>query len=93
VARGEARKDSDIDVLIVSRDPNATRKRVSGIRSAFDREYDYRFLIPVTYLSEERFFWLEKNGSPFLAEVMRDGVVLYDDGTFARVLEGTARAS
>jgi hypothetical protein len=34
-----------------------------------------------------------KNGSPFIENVAKEGVILYDDGTFARICESIVKKS
>jgi predicted nucleotidyltransferase len=44
VARGEAKRDSDIDILVVSPDSQIAREKLSEIRSDFAYERNYSFL-------------------------------------------------
>jgi predicted nucleotidyltransferase len=92
VARGEARRDSDIDVLVISPATDKIRKKVSRIRSDFAYESDYTFYISLVYFSREEFCKLQQIGSPFIQDVVRDGVILYDRGTFSGLRGETAAA-
>lgn len=91
VARGEARKDSDIDILIVSQNPAAIRERVSEIRSDFTYERNYEFLISLIHRSRDDLYRFGQAGSPLIAEVAKDGEILYDNGTFGRLRQQAAR--
>ncbi len=93
VARGEARKDSDIDILVVSQDPKAIRERVSEIRSDFTYERNYEFLISLIHRSRDELYRLGQMGSPLIAEAVRDGEILYDDGIFGRLRQQATRVS
>ena len=84
VARGEARKGSDIDILVISSDLSATRGRVSDMRTEFERELNYTLLIQLTQRSTEDLQRLIDVGSPFIAQVLQDGVILHDNGSFVR---------
>ena len=84
VARGEARRDSDIDILVISPDPGKTREALSEIRGDFAYEYDYRFFLSLLHYSREELYKLQQMRSPFFQEITEDGVILYDNGTFSR---------
>ena len=73
-ARGEHRPDSDIDVLVVVRDPvdyQALIERTSDVVSALSLENDV--VISRAFVGVERF---ERGQSPFLLNVRREGIVL-----------------
>lgn len=73
-ARGEARPDSDIDVLIVVRgelDYGDLIRRTSGAISALSLQYDT--VISRSFVSKDRF---EREQSPFLLNVRREAVVI-----------------
>lgn len=83
VARGEARRESDIDILVVSADPKAVGEEVDSL--AFDLEYErgFRFLISPVHLSRREIGELRDLGWPFVREVSNEGVILHDNRTFA----------
>lgn len=85
VARKAHDRESDIDVLIVSRDVSKAEKIVLDIGYDIDYRNDFEtFIVPVYYTPEE----LEHEadaGSFFIKNVLEQGVVLYDRGTFARI--------
>ena len=85
VARGEADECSDIDVLVVSPDPYRIRQQLSEIRSDFAYRRNYAFFISLVHNSRAEFYKLGHIGSPFIQNVLREGVILYDNGTFSRV--------
>jgi len=92
VARGEAIEDSDIDVLIVGTDKEIGN---TVLEIGYDVDYENSFetfITPICFTKEE----LEervKAGSPFVHEILEDGVALHDDGTFKRVREKVLGAS
>lgn len=73
-ARGQARPESDIDVLVVVRDDSDysdLMRRTSPIVSALSLEYDV--VISRAFVARERF---ERERSPFLLNVRREGVII-----------------
>jgi predicted nucleotidyltransferase len=71
-ARGQARSDSDIDVLVVVRDDSDYGdliRRTSAAVSALSLRHDV--VISRAFVSQERF---EREQSPFLLNVRREGV-------------------
>ena len=90
-ARGEAKSDSDVDILVISRDADMTRDELSEIRADFTYEHSYAFFLSLAHYDREEFHRLRELGSPFIGEVVREGEVLYDNGTFSGIREGSAR--
>ena len=82
-ARGEATRDSDIDVLVISPDPKVTRERISRIRGDFTYERNFDFLISLFQVGRDQFYEFRDLGSPFVEELSDAGVILYDNGTFS----------
>jgi len=73
-ARGQARSDSDIDVLVVVGDDSDYGdliRRTSGAVSALSLQHDV--VISRVFVSRERF---EREQSPFLLNVRSEGVPL-----------------
>ncbi|MFQ6052589.1 MAG: nucleotidyltransferase domain-containing protein [Candidatus Hydrothermarchaeota archaeon] len=91
VARKNATKESDIDILIISDEKSKIEDRVSDIRAEIDLEYDT--LITLIYLTPKELEHRIRVGSPFIEDVLTQGVVLYDNGTFKRFHEKMLRAS
>jgi predicted nucleotidyltransferase len=72
-ARGDSRPDSDIDVLVVVRDPvdyGELIRRTSEVVSTLSQDNDV--VISRAFVSKERF---EREQSPFLRNVRREGIV------------------
>ena len=84
-ARGVAGKHSDVDVLVISPNPKATKDRISSMRSDLVWEGNFTFFISLVHLSGEDFLELVRLGSPFAHDALAEGVVLYDNGTFSRI--------
>lgn len=93
VARGKAKRYSDVDILVISPDPQATRKSVSQVRGAFTYERNFTFFISLVHFSREEFYKLRQLGSPFIENVVNEGVILYDNGTFSRVRQKAVTVS
>jgi len=91
VSTGQAGKNSDIDVLIVGRDEEI-RSRISEI--GYDVDYDNNFETFITpiCLTREELEHRVKVGSPFIYEVLKEGVTLYDRGAFKGIREKVLRA-
>lgn len=73
-ARGDARPDSDIDLLIVvNKESISEKERQNLINPLFEIEYETGILInPMVVLKKQ---W-DKMVSPFHDNVMREGIVL-----------------
>jgi predicted nucleotidyltransferase len=93
VARGEARRESDIDILVVSPDPEIIRDRLSAICEDVIYECGYALLISIVHLSREDLRWHFRVASPFIRNVVDEGVMLYDTGIFSRLREEATAAS
>jgi predicted nucleotidyltransferase len=84
VARNEAHEDSDIDILVVTRDDD--RKlydRISKIRTRID--LDNNTLTTLVQMSKNELEQNMKLESPFMESVLKEGVVLYDSGLFEKI--------
>jgi predicted nucleotidyltransferase len=84
VARNEAHEDSDIDILVVTRDDD--RKlydRISKIRTRID--LDNNTLTVLVQMGKNELEQHMKLGSPFMESVVREGVILYDSGFFEKI--------
>ncbi|MBI2184254.1 MAG: nucleotidyltransferase domain-containing protein [Thaumarchaeota archaeon] len=91
-ARGEYRGiDSDIDILLIAEDrTKLTYEKARKIATEIDLEN--ATATTLVHLSRKEF---EQNikRSPFLQNVLEEGVVLYDNGTFERFRESLLKAS
>ncbi len=87
MARKRATRESDIDLFVVSAEPLA---REIVLEVAYEVMEGLRFetFINVTCLSQHKFQKLARMGSPLISNVLEEGAVLYDDGTFASVCLG-----
>lgn len=96
VARGEATKDSDIDIFILTKGNIYNKKnrrlynRLSDIRN--DIDLDNNTLTSIVYVPVKRFF-KRYAFDPFFKNVIKDGIVLYDKGVFTKVSKGSSRNS
>lgn len=88
VVRGQARRDSDIDVLVIAPDIRPVRSSISEISSELMYERGYAFLISTIYLGRDEINELVQMRSPFIDEVLSEGRILYDNGTFTGVRKG-----
>ena len=82
VATGHARPDSDIDVLVIAPDSKSIYEALSSISAEQAYETRSAFLLSDVFLDRYEFVELQKVRSPFIKNVMADGIVLYDNGTF-----------
>jgi len=84
VARNEAHEDSDIDILVVTRDDD--RKlydRISKIRTRID--LDNNTLTALVQMSRNELEHYMKLGSPFMESLVKEGVILYDSGFLEKI--------
>jgi len=83
VAKKRARKDSDIDVLVVTRDGDKRLyDKISKIRTKIDLANNT--LMVLVHVSGEEFERYVKLDSPFIKSVAEEGIILYDKGTFKK---------
>jgi len=85
VAKNTAHEDSDIDILIVTRDEESKRlyDKISKIRTKID--LDHNTLTTLVHMSNEELERYVKLGSPFIKSVAQEGVILYDKGIFKKI--------
>ena len=82
VARKEAREESDIDLLIVTPDKSIRREVVS---ISYEVDLENGTFTSHVYVTPQEFEKYVEWGDPFLKEVMMEGVVLYDNGTYSAI--------
>lgn len=92
VAKKQARRSSDVDVLVVGTGPQV-RRRVLDIAYTVMESSSFETFVSVVYLSQDELQGLVRLGSPFIANVLEEGTVLYDDGTFSRIRGKAVAAS
>lgn len=80
---GEPRFLADIDILIIGRDEKDWKK-ISEIAYEIDFENRFRTFIITTFLTNDGFEYRLKAGDPFISNVLREGIVLYDMGVYER---------
>ena len=83
VARGEAGEESDIDLLVIAPERDAVMETVFGIADELTERSRYSNLIEEFCYGRDHFLELRSIGSPFIRNVLSEGVALYDNGTFA----------
>ena len=78
VARGEAREDSDVDILVVLKEGNiADMRDIYGM--AFDVLVEHSLDISLKVYSLSEVLKRVEIGAPFIEEVLKDGVSLYGE--------------
>lgn len=83
VAKKKAHEDSDIDILLVTRDHDKRLyDQISKIRTKID--LDNNTLTSLLHITSEELEQYIKLGSPFIKSVAEEGVILYDSGTFKK---------
>ena len=84
VARGTAGKDSDIDVLVLTDEGEALRVPLIDISEELDYDNDYDTYLKSLPLTAGKLMELFEACCPSAEDILREGVVLYDDGIFER---------
>ena len=92
VARKSAGEDSDIDVLVLTADGGLARDDLVHISESLDFENGFRTFLIATAFTPERLMELTSGDFPIAEAILREGVVLYDDGTFERIRKNAAGA-
>jgi predicted nucleotidyltransferase len=86
VAKKKAHEDSDIDILIVTRNYNKEFfDKISRIRTEID--LDNNTFTSLFYVSREELERYAKLGSLFIKSVAKEGVILHDRGIFKKTCE------
>jgi len=92
IARGEAHENSDIDILVVaSDDDRKLYDRISKIRTMID--LNNNTLTTLVHMSKDEIERYVKLGSPFIENVLKEGIILYDKGFFKKVRGSIASKS
>lgn len=89
VARGESRTDSDIDILIIGDTDFASRQRIHEI--SYEVDLENRAFTQIIFFSPDGFELEATANSFFVQDVLKQGIVLYDDGTYGRIREASHR--
>ena len=85
VAQRTAEENSDIDVLVLTENGEAVRGELVDISESIDFDNNYDTFVIATCLTPERLRELARGEFPIARHILREGVVLYDDGTFERI--------
>lgn len=86
VAKKTAHEESDIDILIVTRDEDKNLyDKISKIRTQIDLESNT--LTTIVHLTSEELERYTKLGSPFIKSVAEEGIILYDRGNFKKLCQ------
>ena len=83
VARGEATADSDIDLLVIYDGSSETKTRFNEVADEIDLANEV--FTQLVFFKPEGFEREVGWRSYFAQDVVSQGVVLYDDGTFGRI--------
>lgn len=89
VARGTARADSDVDLLIVT-DAELAFDVAGDIAYEIDFDTQFRTFLAPIQLSLEQLEKCLSVGDPFSEQVLKEGKVLYDDGSVKRLYDRIA---
>ena len=84
VARGEAERESDIDLLIIVPE-GEIRKQVLSLSYYVDLEFGT--VTSHVHMNSKEFERYVNLGDPFLKDVLKEGIILYDRGFYSRVRE------
>ena len=90
VARGEARPDSDVDILVLTEAPLAVRQRIDEI--SYDIDLKNTVFTQLVVLTTKNFEAEARMRSYFSSDIFRDGIVLHDDGTYQRIRKQASSA-
>lgn len=91
-ARGEAKRDSDVDILILSDNIVSIRHAVYDIAEDVMLEGNYTACLSFFFTTPAEASDHLRRGSPFLDNVLFEGIPLYDNGSFAGLRSQTAPA-
>lgn len=90
VARKEAAKGSDIDILIISNQKEKIAEKTLDI--SYDVDLKYTTATSLVHLTPKEIEHRINVGSPFIENILKEGGILYDDGTFKRIRKKVFRA-
>lgn len=80
VARGKSTEDSDIDILIVSRQKEEIKDKVLDI--SYDIDLNSGTVTTHIYMTPDEFDQMMKLGQPLIINILKYGKPLYDSGFF-----------
>lgn len=80
VARGEARKNSDIDVLILTRNPEPAMEKKLGAFLTGTKENNK---IVTSQIFTQQEFWAKlQSGDKLVKEIVKEGIVIFDQENY-----------
>jgi len=92
VARKAAGKDSDIDVMVLTSNGRPARDELVEVSESLDFENNYHTFLIATPFTCHMLQQLASGGFPIAEAIFREGIVLYDDGTFERIRQNAVGA-
>ncbi len=85
VARGEAGKSSDIDILIIGNRLHDIRDKAMDIAYQIDVENNFSTLTIPIEMNRRLIERKLRMGSFFIKNIIKDGLILYDNGTYKKL--------
>jgi uncharacterized protein len=82
VARGDFRKESDIDLLLISNDKSLAEKAYAA---GYDIDIKNHTVTSILIYSSQEMQNKIALGSPFIKNVINEGKVIYDNGTWEKL--------
>lgn len=73
--------------LLLTRHGDHVRARVAALEEEVDAQHGYSTFLTSLSLALAELTHLGAEGSPLIRDVLHEGIVLYDDGSFAHVRE------
>jgi predicted nucleotidyltransferase len=92
VARNTAGANSDIDVMVLTKNGRPTRDELVELSESVDFENRYDTFVVATRFTPDRLRDLATGGFPIAEAIFNEGRVLYDDGTFERLRHDASKA-
>jgi predicted nucleotidyltransferase len=88
VSRGEAKKKSDIDVLVLTKYANniSFTSKLYDILVEFEKENDFGFFISLFLVTPEQLKRQVALGTPFIRNVSEDAMALYGRSIFEKFI-------
>lgn len=93
VARGADSEVSDVDVLVLAEKDRPSRAELAELCETIDFENDYGTFLCTIRMTADKLGGLLRQAFPFAQTVVRDGMALYDDGTFERIRQSAVEGS
>lgn len=78
VARGEAKKNSDLDLFIIKKTKKRFTERSYEVVDRYLSSIDYHFPVDVVIYTPSEFEKAKKENRIFLEKILREGRILYE---------------